>query len=217
MRYNYFKYYKKDFVIPFVIILGAIIGLLTGILLPKINHLLGEPYMQFPSNVVILGIVLFLIDKYWWKTKAFSWLFWIKNFSGKYTGKLNYSYRDEEGETKTGSLEHVKIISQTGSKIVVSSFTLKPDGTKSSLSESKGVYVEKTDDENHYKLIYTYLNEGSVEQGFPPHYGTEVVKVVDNDGNKMLEGGYYTNRQPFQTRGEFSELKWVNNSKEHEF
>ena len=79
------------------------------------------------------------------------------------------------------------------------------------------MYVEHTQDGQHYNLIYNYLNEGSTEQGFPPHYGTEVVKFIKDGKSKRLSGRYYTNRSPFQTKGEFKDLKWVSNNKKHDF
>lgn len=142
---------------------------------------------------------------------------WIEDFSGRYEGNLRYQYRDDSGKLLEGVLEHVKIINQTGNRIVVSSFTKKEDGTKSSLSISKGMFVEKTEDEKHFRLIYSYLNNGSPQQGFPPHYGTEVIKFINNGNGKVLSGGYYTGREPIQTKGEFSELKWVGDNLNHEF
>jgi hypothetical protein len=141
----------------------------------------------------------------------------VDDFSGRYEGVLTYQYRDNEGNIQTGTLPHVKIINQNGHRITVSSFTIKPDGTKSSLSVNKGMHVEKTEDEQHYRLIYSYLNDGSKEQGFPQHYGTEVIKFLKRGKKKVLSGGYYTEREPFQTKGEFSELKWVSNDLNHEF
>ena len=136
--------------------------------------------------------------------------------SYRYEGTLCYKYQDN-GVVKSGELEHIKIISQTGSSINVASFTKKQDGSLSSPSNNKGMYVETTQDGQHFNLIYNYLNEGSTEQGFPPHYGTEVVKFIKEDKNKEFSGRYFTNRTPFQTKGEFKNLKWVSNNKTHDF
>src|SRR5690606_31639097 len=118
------------------------------------------------------------ITNYLWKYKPFSWLFWIEDFSGRYEGRLIYQFLDENGDLQTGQLEHIKIISQTGSTINITSFTKKADGSMSSPSSNKGMYIERTQDGQHFNLIYNYLNEGSTEQGFPPHYGTEVIKFI---------------------------------------
>jgi hypothetical protein len=79
------------------------------------------------------------------------------------------------------------------------------------------MYVEKTEDEQHYRLIYNYLNEGSIEQGFPLHYGTEIIKFIRNGSGKYLSGCYYTGREPYQTKGELVEFKHVNHNLNHEF
>lgn len=205
MKNDYLKYYKS----PVLLIL---IGVLLIVVIAAKD--------SWGLSISVFGVVstlLILITTYLWKYKPFIWLFNVDNFSGRYVGTLKYQYIDDFGNKKFGELKHIKLINQNGSRITISSFTIKADGTKSSLSVNKGMYVEKTDDEQHYKLIYNYQNEGSTEQGFPLHYGTDVIKFIKNGENKILTGEYYTGRQPFQTRGEYSELKWVNNNLNHEF
>lgn len=205
MKHDYLKYYKSSTLI-----------FLIGILLFVIFS--AKEYWQLSISIFsIVSIIMVFFTSYLWKYKPFIWLFNVDDFSGRYEGKLIYQYLDESGQSKTGELIHVKLINQNGSRITISSFTIKADGTKSSLSVNKGMYVEKTEDEQHYRLIYNYQNKGSTEQGFPPHYGTDVIKFIKNGENKILSGGYYTGRQPFQTRGEYSELKWVSNNLNHEF
>ena len=205
MKQDYLKYFHPKALISIVLIIGVLIYLAKeygGIAVPIIYGI--------TASLIVISTIL-------WKYKPFIWLFWVDDFSGRYEGKLKYQYRDELGELKTGELIHVKLINQNGHRIIISSFTIKANGEKSSLSVSKGMFVEKTEDDRHYRLIYNYQNDGSTEQGFPPHYGTEVIKFIKNGGNKILSGGYYTGREPFQTRGEFSELKWVSNDLNHEF
>lgn len=205
MKQDFLKYYKSN-------VLIFLIGTLLFIVISA------KDYWNLSISVFgIVSALLILSTNYLWKYKPFSWLYWVDNFSGRYEGVLSFQYRDDLGEVKTGELKHVKLINQNGSRIIVSSFTIKQDGTKSSLSVSKGMFVEKTEDEQHYRLIYNYLNNGSPEQGFPPHYGTEVIKFIKRSDEKLLSGGYYTEREPFQTKGEFLELKWVSNDLNHEF
>ncbi|UOX32385.1 hypothetical protein LXD69_10005 [Flavobacterium sediminilitoris] len=205
MEKDYFKYYKPNFLIYLIVGVFAII------------YIVKEKYLLSISVLSILSFFIIIITKYLWNKNPFKFLFWIDDFSGRYEGNLIYSYVDEKGASHSGELKHVKIISQSGSKITVYSFSIKPDGTKSSLSVNKGMFVEKTDDEKHFRLIYTYLNDGSLEQGFPPHYGTEIIKVLNKNGVKTLEGEYYTNRHPYQTRGSFKDMVWKSNDNEHEF
>ncbi|MRT17514.1 hypothetical protein F3C99_11165 [Vitellibacter sp. q18] len=164
-----------------------------------------------------LSILLWVVTEYLWRYKPFKFLFWIDDFSGRYEGKLIYQRRDENCQRQTGELEHIKVIKQTGSKIHITTFTKKEDGTHSSNSDSKGCYVECTNDGQHFQIIYTYLNNGSVEQDFSCHYGTEIIKFIKKGKEKRLSGGYFTNRIPFQTKGEFKNLKWVSKNTKHEF
>lgn len=205
MKHDYLKYYNSKISIY-----------LIGILL--LAAYLAKDYWHLSISIfaIVFGMMIF-ISTHLWKYKPFSWLFWIDDFSGRYEGIVSYQFRDESGNIQNGELKHVKVISQNGHRISVSSFTIKLDGERSSSSLNKGMYVEKTEDERHYRLIYNYLNEGSQEQGFPPHYGTEIIKFIKRGEEKVLSGKYYTNREPYQTKGEFSELKWVSNDPNHEF
>ena len=160
MKNDYLKYYKSNVLIFLVVFLFITITAAR------------DHWKLSISVFSIVTTVLILISTYLWKYKMFIWLFWVDDFSGRYEGKIIYQYKDELGAIKTGELKHVKLINQNGSRITVSSFTIRQDGTKSSLSVNKGMHVEKTDDEQHYRLIYNYLNEVSKEQVFSPHYGT---------------------------------------------
>jgi len=68
-------------------------------------------------------------------------LFWIDDFSGRYEGKLRYQYRDEFGKLQDGELEHVKLVNQTGNRIVVSSFTKKVDGNEQSNAQNINYFL----------------------------------------------------------------------------
>ena len=205
MAQDYFKYYNSK-TLPFLLV-----GLFILLWLAK-------DYWHLSISLFgILSLLLIIISTYLWKYSPFKYLFWVDNFSGRYEGILKFQYKDENGSPKTGQLKHVKVVSQNGHRITIHSFTIKEDGTKSSISVNKGMHVEKTEDEKHFNLIYNYLNDGSIEQGFPPHFGTEVIKFIKKDDTKLLSGGYYTNREPFQTKGEFTELKWVSNDLSHEY
>lgn len=205
MNNGYFKYYKSGVLVTLLVMLAVALYL-------------AKDYWELSISIVsAITSLLFVIDKWLWKTKLFSWMFWVDDFSGRYEGQLEYEYRDEYCQVKTGILKHVKIIHQTGSKITVVSFTIKPDDNPSSLSESQGMYVEKTNGDKHFNLVYSYLNQGSHEQGFSPHYGTTIIKVIGEGKNKVLSGRYFTERLPFSTKGKFTNLKWVSKNEQHDF
>ncbi|MBC5834484.1 hypothetical protein G6N05_07120 [Flavobacterium sp. F372] len=205
MEKDYFKYYKPNFLIYLIVGLFVLI------------YSIKKEFVLSISITSLLSVIIFFITQYFWKYSPFKYFFWIEDFSGRYEGKIIYQYNDENGNLKIGVLNHVKIISQSGSRITVYSFTIKSDGKKSSLSVNKGMYVEKTEDEKHFRLIYNYLNEGSLEQDFSPHYGTEIIKIIKKGDDKIIEGNYYTDRKPFQTKGRFEEMKWISNDDNHEF
>ena len=203
--YDYLKYYHPEF-------LKALIAFLA------LTLFLAKNYWEV--SISILGVIsgaIVVISTYLWKYRPFIWMFWVDDFSGRYEGYLKYHYQNDKGEMQSDELKHVKVINQNGNRIVVTSFTIKEDGTKSSISVSKGMFVEKTEDEKHYRLIYNYYNEGSFSDRLPPHYGTEVIKFIKNDDSHKLTGEYYTGREPYQTKGEFINLKKVSNDLNHEF
>ncbi|MDE5417643.1 hypothetical protein L3049_06440 [Labilibaculum sp. DW002] len=204
MKNNFFNYFKSG-------ILVSVIGALVIALYLAKSH--WELSIAISGTVTML---LVLISKYLWKFKPFKWLFWVDDFSGRYEGVLRYQYIDDQGNFQSGERKHVKVINQNGSRISIASFTLNEDGEKSSPSYSRGMFIELTEDENHYQIIYHFLNEGNPQLGFPPHFGTDVLKFIKNGTSKKLTGGYYTNRNP-QTRGEYFNLKWVSNDLSHEF
>jgi hypothetical protein len=197
------KYYKPEAVTA--LIAASAIGLL-----------LGMKHWGFSVSILgVIGMMLAMIDKYLWKYRPFSWMFWTEDFSGRYEGFLEHEYRDENCNVVKGKLQHVKIISQTGSNICVFSFTKQTNGINSSLSESKGMFVEQLNDEVHYQLLYNYLNSGNKD--FSPHFGTEVIKFIKDGDEKHITGGYYTQRLAYQTRGEFLEMKRVSGNLKHDF
>jgi hypothetical protein len=130
MHNGYLQYYKPKVIIGLVVVLAVLI-------------FLAKDYWELSISIIgIITLILFFIDQWLWKKKLFSLMFWTDNFSGRYEGFIEYEYRDENCEIRTGKLKHVKVIHQKGSKITVFSFTIKQDGNPSSVSENKGMHVE---------------------------------------------------------------------------
>ncbi len=198
---GFFKYYKSQVVISLLVFLGVTLYLAK-------NH-----WGLSISIIAVITSILIAIDKWLWKTKMFSWMFWIDNFSGRYEGEFEYTFRNSSCEIQKGILKQVKIIHQTGSQIKIYSFTKKEDGSPSSSSKNIGISVEKLEGKQ-YRLIYSYLNDGNSD--LTPHYGTEIIKFIVRGNKKYLHGKYFTERLPYQTRGEIK-LRWASNSDEHEF
>jgi hypothetical protein len=176
-------------------------------------------YIQFHwgISVSVFAIIVGLfgaVNTYLWNVQPFTWMYWAPDFSGRYEGTLLYEFRNEKCERVSDTLEHIKVIVQNGSDIVINSWTKKKDGTMSSKSTSIEASIVKEKD-GSYSLIYNYLNEGNFELGFSPHYGTEVLKLIENRVGKHLIGKYYTERLPFQTKGKI-EMRFINKKLHHE-
>jgi hypothetical protein len=204
MKYNFYRFFNAQ-----------VVHILIGISALAIQIISTKWEISIPIFAV-LNIILYLIDKIFWKYKPFSYLYWTKDFSGKYEGFLEYQFKNANNEIVTGKLKHIKIISQTGSTLQINSFTYDADGNQSSQSVSIEIGVKKDDAEN-YKFYYTYENEGNRQKDYSSHNGTEIIKIIFDDKLKKLEGEYYTNRLPFQTRGKFVDFKYVSNNLTHPF
>jgi hypothetical protein len=200
------KYVKTGAFIPICII--------CGLLFYFSNEYILDHWGTSFSVFAMAGGLFALINSYLWNIKPFSFLYNVPDFSGRYEGKLTYEFRNEKNELISDSLDHVKVIVQNGSDIIINSWTKKKDNTMSSKSTSIEASIIKERD-GTFTLLYNYLNDGNNELGFSPHYGTEVMKLIENKKEKHLIGKYYTERLPFQTRGKL-DLKYVNKNLYHE-
>lgn len=205
MKRDYLKYFYPQ----------AFMGL-SGLLLTGVYYLNQCLPVALSTFGVAAGTISLVTTKAW-KLPPFKWLFWVDNLSGTYEGYIKWQYREKNGEVKKGRFKHVKVIVQNGYKITVNSYTFKEDGSPSSPSVNKGMYVDKTKDDKCFTMVYSYFNDGSTEQGFCGHYGTDVLKFIKNGEQMKISGKYYTNRYPYQTRGEYAELKRVSNNTNHKF
>ncbi len=166
------------------------------------------------SVFAIIGGLFGFVNNYLWNVKPFSWMYSVPDFSGRYEGTLLYEFRNEKCEVVSDTLQHIKVIVQNGSDVVINSWTKKKDGTMSSKSTSIEASIVKEKD-GTFSIIFNYLNEGNFELGFAPHYGTEILRLVENREGKHLVGKYYTERLPFQTKGKI-DLRFKNNVLYHE-
>ena len=204
MKNDYLKYFKPN------VLVALIVFTTTGLLAIKIHW--GIPLATVAVNMAILKTISTKI----WSKKCLNWMFWVKDVSGRYEGQIKYQYI-ADGKIKSGTKKHVKIIAQNGFGLKVTSFTKEEDESQSSPSTSIGMHIQKTQDDNHFELLYSYLNSGNTLKGFQPHYGTDYLKIItDQNGNQKLSGNYFTDRDP-QTRGVYIDMKKVSNEMFHEF
>jgi len=204
MKNDYLKYFKPNVLI--VLIVFTTIGLLAI-----------KIHWGIPLAIVALNMALVkIISTRLWSKRWINWMFWVDDLSGRYEGTIKYQY-ETKGEVITGTIKHIKIIAQSGFKLQVTSFTQMEDGTESSPSTNIGMHIQKTQDDQHFELIYNYLNSGNTIIGFQPHYGTDHLKIIsDQKGDIRISGNYFTDRDP-QTRGTYLDMKKISNKLHHEF
>jgi hypothetical protein len=189
-----------------------VIGFLVIALYWASNYIDNRWDISISVFAIVLGLLAF-INKWLWNKKPFCWLYCVPDFSGRYQGTIFCEFRNEKNENISTNLEHIKIINQNGSDVIINSWTRQKDGPISSKSTSIEASIIKEKD-GTYSLIYNYLNEGNCESGFNPHYGTEVLKLIENESEKKLIGRYYTERLPFQTRGKI-DMNYINKNLTH--
>lgn len=190
---------------------------LTLVVFLSINLYLAAKYVSasLVLNLSITAIITFLfivIDKYFWRYPPFKWLYWVPDMSGRYEGEIRYiNPATSSPDRKNCVIE----VFQTGSKLKVSCFfqhqTIDELSTSKSLTES----ITKEED-GCYSIIFNYLNEGTRthSQG-QPHYGTCILKFINNGEGRILQGNYYTNREP-QTKG-IIEVQYQSNNLKNNF
>ncbi|MFZ2906279.1 MAG: hypothetical protein WAZ98_08760 [Cyclobacteriaceae bacterium] len=190
------------------------ICVMLGLSVLVANQFINNHWGVSISVFAVVGGVFGFINSQLWNIRPFSWMYSVPDFSGRYEGVLRYEYMNDKGETISDTLPHIKVIVQNGSDVVVNSWTKKKDGEMSSKSVSIDATIEKKRD-GTFTLIYNYLNDGNSPLGFSPHYGTEVMTIVENGDGRHLIGKYYTERQPYQTKGKI-DLKYVSKDLTHE-
>ncbi len=195
MQTNYFKYYRSWTVIPMI-----------GLFFLGITAVHEVPF----ASIIFLGL-FHLIDRWLWKFPPFSWIFVIDNFSGTYEGKQECLFK-VDNQIKKVYLDIKIIISQTGSNIVVHAFYAKQKDISSN-SHSTFCVITKTEDDQHFKIIYQYEKEGS--RSLDAHFGTSIIKVIKENKECYLEGTYYTDRQLSPTRGHYIKLKRTSRKTSH--
>lgn len=191
MEKNYFKYYKPGAIIPFVLITGTFLSLLISRLVTLLMVNTAINYYQFPSTTILIGLLIYAIDKFLWKYKPFKWLFWIEDISGRYEGEIEFNhYLNTSKDCRSFALE----IEQTGSLIKINTY-FNSNNDDTSQSESKQISFSK-DEFGNLSIFMNYHNKGNSVSNIPEHYGTNVLEYFQ--GN--LKGKYYTNKNP-QTNG----------------
>ncbi len=211
MKNNYFKYYKPNAIIGFIVILGTLVGFSLTFLIDIITNITNVSYYQYSATSTVIILLIAFIDKKLWCKKPFKYLFIIPNLSGRYEGWIKYQHPITKIESsKKCTIE----IYQTGSKVKLNCYFQKENGEEKTPSKSLIETVVKNDD-NTFSLVFNYQNDGILGK-FSPHHGTNILKFIKNSEGQFLKGIYYTNREPYQTRGEM-EVKFITNKLKNDY
>lgn len=206
------KYYKTSWLITSILISAILIDLIfqgISILMPENNE--GIMIIRSPSNAAIIGGLLFLHSKYWWKTKFGKFLIKCPDVSGRYEGTIKFiNPITKKHEEKNCAIEVI----QNASMVKINSYFQKEDGSERTPSNSLVETIVENPD-GSYSLVFTYQNHGN-QIGFSPHSGTNILKFICNDEGKSLKGYYYTNREPHQTKGEV-DVKFISNNIKNDY
>lgn len=199
MEKDYFRYYKPKMLLYTIIALSVIYGTIIYFSSSYINGFLEKPYLHYPTASALIILTLSLIDKIGIKTPLLKYLFWVKDISGRYEGKIKYRHF-ETGleEEKNCAVE----IEQSASKISVKTYFDFKFSKSSEVTKSESIVTSiVSDDFENQKLVFTYHNSGNNLKSLQSSNGTNILSIIKRDNNLFLEGLYYTDKEP-QTKGE---------------
>ncbi|XRE44941.1 hypothetical protein ACIVBQ_003145 [Tenacibaculum discolor] len=213
MEKDYFKYYKPKILLIVIIILSIVYSALLHFITDYVNSFLSKPYVFFPTVSTLIIFTLVLIDKYGIKTALLKKMFWIKDISGRYEGKIKYKhFKTGLEEEKPCFLE----IEQSASKILIQTYFDFKYSKESEKTTSKSLVTSIVSDEfDNQQLVFTYHNSGNSVKDLQPSNGTNILSIIERENNIFLEGVYYTDKTP-QTKGEMK-LKLISKKLKKEF
>lgn len=178
-----FKYYKPRFLMSFIILLIAVHSFIISLW----NFI--PPWIPAISSSVFIFSIIIIYDKYLWKKIPL--LLKVTNISGRYKGELISNY-----STKT-KLDVVIEITQTSSHIFIRQFNNKNGEITKSYSNNEDIELQK---DGTFKISFAFKNDGvEVSSSINEHKGFCILQT--NKNKKVLEGVYFTNRDP-ATKGQ---------------
>lgn len=190
-----FQYYRTK---PLIILILVLSGLAAFVLSKAalVLDFLSLDQVKLPTTLSIVGLLLYLYDRFAWKWPLLKWLVKVPNVSGRYKGSVDF-----EWDGKAGSKECVIEILQTASSVKVA--TYYNNGAKEKTSSNSIVETIKKEDDDFFNIYLFYLNGGTKGGGkLEGHEGANVLRYHPATKNNVakLSGHYFTDRK-IQTRG----------------
>ena len=187
-----FKYYKTSTLIPFILVMGVIYGVLSGLIQESLkeNAILNQinDYIGIFSTIGLITLTLVFINQIGWKWNIFKWLIDIPNLNGRYKGELISSFSTVDGNhvIKDCVLE----IKQSASSIHIFSY-FGDKGINNQSSRAYSVSEEIIQETNGlFQIFYIFTNEpDTLHTQLNNHLGTTKLKYYPD--NKTLDGDYY--------------------------
>jgi SMODS-associating 2TM, beta-strand rich effector domain len=213
MEKDYFRYYKPKMLLYTIITLSLFYGTILHFASDYINGFFAKPYVHYPTVSALIVLTLLIINKYGINTKLLKKMFWVKDLSGRYEGKIKYEhFKTGIEEEKPCFLE----IEQSASKISIQIyFDFKYTQTSEKTTSKSIVTSIVSDDFDNQQLVFTYHNLGNPIKGLQPSNGTNILSILERNNSFFLEGIYYTNKEP-QTKGELK-VKFISKKLKREF
>lgn len=181
-----------------IILFTGIDFLTTTYLSPLLNgRTLMGIRIEAPASMTILGLILYIYDKWLWKMPLFKLIMNVPNMSGRYKGGVRF-VKDGEKRELPAYIE----ISQTSSNLKI--HTYFKDSREVSTNSQSLIEEIILGNNGFYDIYFFYLNTGSKQSGeLDCHEGANVIRFHPKQGNDVqsLAGYYFTNRS-VQTRGE---------------
>ena len=187
------SYYRTKALITAILALGALASAALSLLW---DFWLLHGVSPIAASSVI-GLLLFAYNQWLWKYPVLNLLVTVPDISGTYRGRVNY-----HREGKPGHKECELTIKQTASHIKVTTiFDTGKENDPATRSTSTVTQLTR-DASGDHKLFFYYQNTGSQLAGntLTQHDGTCVLDIQQSGSNTILDGYYFTNREP-QTKG----------------
>ena len=193
-----FKYYKTKPLIVLIAILIVIAHLLTKVFGPSLNTVISGKFKEEIDSIAdylgvfsvlgIVGIFLYTIDTWLWKTWLFRWLVDLPVLRGRYKGVLISDFSGNVNKYIT--LE----IKQSASEIKICGYFADANSTiQTSSSYSISEMVVKGQD-GFFTLFYLFANSPNLTTTqIYQHGGTVSLKYYPDI--KTLKGEYYNIRK----------------------
>lgn len=170
-------------------LIGLIVGIWTIFLILADISITREFFDPFSKVVGIIVIVLLMFDKWLWKLSFLHpWFVSKPNISGTWRGKIISLWSDPKTGEPIEAIDAFLVIYQTFSSINIRMITKE---SKSDLLS--GNFIRNEAGPQKIAGIYNNIPNLMIRERSPIHYGGLLLEI-HTDGNTLLEGEYWTDR-----------------------